>query len=70
MCVWDYEAMFATNFLFWTLLDSEHPYELKSTGQGLHRVQKCARVHNAMLRILEKVQRQCGVWIGKVVLSS
>ncbi|CAD7963112.1 unnamed protein product [Amoebophrya sp. A25] len=46
------------------LLDPEHPYTLTHTGQGLHRVQPCRRVHQAMLRILEKVQKQVGVWIG------
>ncbi len=46
------------------LLDPDHPYTLTSTGQGLHRVQPCQRVQAAMSRILEKVQKQVGVWIG------
>lgn len=46
------------------LLDPATPYTLTQTGQGLHRVQPCVRVQQAMQRILEKVQRSVGVWIG------
>jgi hypothetical protein len=46
------------------LLDEENCYQLTDTGQGLQRVQKSARSVVAMQKILAKVQRKVGGWIG------
>jgi len=46
------------------LLDEEHAYNLTHTGQGLHRVQKSPRSVVAVQKILAKVQRKVGGWIG------
>jgi len=46
------------------LLDEEHAYVLTDTGQGLQRVQKSPRSVVAMQKILMKVQRKVGGWIG------
>jgi len=46
------------------LLDEEHAYALTDTGQGHQRVQKSPRSVVAMQKILAKVQRKVGGWIG------
>lgn len=46
------------------LLDDENAYVLTDTGQGLQRVQKSPRSVVAMQKILAKVQRKVGGWIG------
>jgi len=46
------------------LLDEENAYALTDTGQGLQRVQKSPRSVVAMQKILVKVQRKVGGWIG------
>jgi len=46
------------------LLDEETQYVLTDTGQGLQRVQKSPRSVVAMQKILAKVQRKVGGWIG------
>ena len=46
------------------LLDKSNPYVCTQTGQGMQRVQKAPRVHLAMSRILAKVQKKLGGWIG------
>lgn len=46
------------------LLDEEHLYALTDTGQGLQRVQKSPRSVIAMQKVLAKVQRKVGGWIG------
>jgi hypothetical protein len=46
------------------LLDEENAYVLTDTGQGLQRVQKSPRSVVAMQKILAKVQRKVGGWIG------
>mmetsp|Transcript_32540 Transcript_32540/g.74347 ORF Transcript_32540/g.74347 Transcript_32540/m.74347 type:complete len:602 (+) Transcript_32540:107-1912(+) len=46
------------------LLDEENPYTLTDTGQGLQRVQKSPRSLHAMEKILAKVQRKVGGWVG------
>jgi len=46
------------------LLDEEHAYALTDTGQGLQRVQKSPRSIVAMQKILAKVQKKVGGWIG------
>jgi len=46
------------------LLDEEHAYALTDTGQGLQRVQKSPRSVVAMQKVLQKVQRRVGGWLG------
>jgi len=46
------------------LLDEVNNYALTDTGQGLQRVQKSPRSVAAMQKILQKVQRKVGGWIG------
>ena len=46
------------------LLDPEVPYELRETGQGLHRVQKAPRLYKAVAAILEETKRELGQWVG------
>lgn len=46
------------------LLDEEYAYALTDTGQGLQRVQKSPRIVVAMQKILAKVQKKVGGWIG------
>eukprot|EP00929_Paragymnodinium_shiwhaense_P041215 TRINITY_DN21414_c0_g1_i1.p1 TRINITY_DN21414_c0_g1~~TRINITY_DN21414_c0_g1_i1.p1 ORF type:complete len:636 (+),score=211.23 TRINITY_DN21414_c0_g1_i1:102-1910(+) len=46
------------------LLDEEHAYNLTDTGQGFQRLQKSPRSVVAMQKILQKVQRKVGGWIG------
>lgn len=56
------------------LLDPAHPYELKHTGQGMHRVQHSPRTYRAMHEILHHTKRRLcdapgGVeWIGSSVI--
>ncbi|AFZ81325.1 hypothetical protein BEWA_007340 [Theileria equi strain WA] len=46
------------------LLDSENPYRLRNTGQGLNRVQEGPHILNAMRQILRRVQMNVGTWVG------
>lgn len=46
------------------LLDEQCAYNLTDTGQGLHRVQSSPRSVAAMRKILERVQRKVGGWVG------
>eukprot|EP01056_Protomagalhaensia_sp_Gyna25_P001701 Protomagalhaensia_sp_Gyna_25__1700@NODE_1889_length_1443_cov_17_356838_g1553_i0_p1_GENE_NODE_1889_length_1443_cov_17_356838_g1553_i0NODE_1889_length_1443_cov_17_356838_g1553_i0_p1_ORF_typecomplete_len472_score78_77DUF2009/PF09418_10/6e51DUF2009/PF09418_10/1_2e127_NODE_1889_length_1443_cov_17_356838_g1553_i0281233 len=46
------------------LLDSQRPYRLQQTGQGLNRLQQCPRVRRAFDTILARVQKLAGGWIG------
>lgn len=48
--------------------DGPNAYELKDTGQGLHRLQQCPRTFYAMQDLLHKVQRRAGNWIGSSVI--
>jgi len=50
------------------LLDSSNAYQLKQTGQGLHRVQQAPRISKAMRMILSKAQKKLGTWIGSSVI--
>ena len=50
------------------LLSSEHPYELKNTGQGLQRVQHSPRVYRAMQEILVHTQRELKGWVGSSMI--
>jgi hypothetical protein len=63
-------------FMLWYLCDADlldtgaQPYELKDTGQGLHRVQACPRVGKAMRVILHNIQKIVGDqnWVGSSVV--
>ncbi|KAJ3340333.1 hypothetical protein HDU93_007174, partial [Gonapodya sp. JEL0774] len=46
------------------LLDEDHMYRLRDTGQGLNRVQAAPRVSRAMHSILNKAQKKLGYWVG------
>lgn len=46
------------------LLNPEQAYELRNTGQGLHRVQPAPKLYNAVSRILEETKRELGAWVG------
>lgn len=50
------------------LLDGENPYQLRDTGQGLHRVQQAPRVWKAMQGLLHTTQRNVGSWVGSAVV--
>ena len=55
------------------LLSTDTPYDLKQTGQGLHRVQSSPRVYRAMHEILhhtkKRLDEENGVtWIGSSVV--
>jgi len=50
------------------LLDEEHAYALTDTGQGLQRVQKSPRSVVAMQKVLAKVQRKVGGWLGSTTV--
>jgi hypothetical protein len=56
------------------LLSTETPYELKQTGQGLHRVQTSPRVYRAMHEILHHTKKRLceqdggSGWIGSSVI--
>lgn len=50
------------------LLDSDNPYHLRNTGQGLNRVQAAPNVSRAMYEILNRVQRRVDSWVGSSVV--
>mmetsp|Transcript_30590 Transcript_30590/g.40416 ORF Transcript_30590/g.40416 Transcript_30590/m.40416 type:complete len:746 (-) Transcript_30590:92-2329(-) len=50
------------------LLSGYGGYHLANTGQGLNRVQSCPNVSREMRRILGKVQKECGPWVGLSVV--
>eukprot|EP00912_Choanoflagellata_sp_UC4_P002375 UC4_evm1s1496 len=50
------------------LLDAENPYQLRDTGQGIHRVQQCPRTDKAMRQILYRCQQEMGSWVGSSVI--
>ena len=50
------------------LLENPNAYQLWNTGQGLNRVQGCPLVAREMQRILAKVQRESGAWVGLSVV--
>lgn len=50
------------------LLDLEHRYELKDTGQGFQRVQQAPRISLAMRHVLHHTQQKVGQWIGSSVI--
>ena len=50
------------------LLDGANPYQLRDTGQGLHRVQQAPRVWKAMQGLLHTTQQRVGSWVGSAVV--
>jgi len=50
------------------LLDLDHRYELKDTGQGHQRVQQAPRISSAMRQVLHQTQQRVGKWIGSSVV--
>jgi hypothetical protein len=46
------------------MLDPENPYVLRSTGQGVHRVQPAPRLWAAVNEILQATKRDLGQWVG------
>lgn len=50
------------------LLNSDNPYHLRNTGQGLNRVQAAPNVSRAMYEILNTVQKRVGSWVGSSVV--
>jgi len=50
------------------LLDAAQPYELKETGQGIHRIQQSPRTSKAMRQILFNCQKKLGSWVGSSVI--
>lgn len=46
------------------LLNPNEPYELRETGQGLHRVQKAPNLYNAIAKILDETKKELGQWVG------
>jgi hypothetical protein len=61
-------------FKLWWLAEQDlvdtaaSPYALRQTGQGVHRVQSCPRVHKAMRVILTRAQTRLGSWVGSSVI--
>jgi Protein of unknown function (DUF2009) len=50
------------------LLSGRATYRLCNTGQGLNRVQSCPSVSSQMRRVLNRVQTECGAWVGLSVV--
>jgi Protein of unknown function (DUF2009) len=50
------------------LLSGRATYRLCNTGQGLNRVQSCPSVSSQMRRVLNRVQSECGAWVGLSVV--
>ncbi|EKE37639.1 hypothetical protein ENUP19_0248G0067 [Entamoeba nuttalli] len=46
------------------LFDPQHPYEMKNTGQGYHRLQQSPRISLVMHRIVKEMQEKVGNWVG------
>ena len=46
------------------LFDPKHPYEMKDTGQGYHRLQPSERISMVMHRIVHEMQQKVGNWVG------
>ncbi|KAJ0400869.1 hypothetical protein ATCC90586_002571 [Pythium insidiosum] len=61
-------------FRLWCLTDDDlldcdgARYELRDTGQGLHRVQPAPRVSRAMHVLLHATQRRLDAWVGSSVI--
>ena len=50
------------------LLDAGNKYSLENTGQGLQRLQKAPRVAQMMSKIVSRVQRNLGGWVGSSII--
>lgn len=50
------------------LLEQGNNYQLRDTGQGLNRIQRCSRIARAMRQIVSRVQTKCGGWVGSAVV--
>jgi hypothetical protein len=46
------------------LLASKNPYQLRNTGQGLHRVQAAPAMTQEMQNVVSRVHRGMGGWVG------
>jgi len=68
-----WKEIMANMFKLWYFADQDllsgyGGYHLANTGQGLNRVQSCPNVSREMRRILSKVQKECGPWVGLSVV--
>ncbi|KAI7903738.1 uncharacterized protein BX663DRAFT_471771 [Cokeromyces recurvatus] len=59
-------------FLLWNMADedliSPNVYRLTNTGQGLQRIQPCPNVSRAIHKVLNRVHKKCGSWVGSSVV--
>ncbi|KAI8977476.1 hypothetical protein BDF20DRAFT_875109 [Mycotypha africana] len=60
-------------FLLWCMADDDlvasgSPYRLTNTGQGLQRIQPCPNVSRVVHKILNRVHKKCGSWVGSSVV--
>ncbi|KAI9480739.1 MAG: hypothetical protein EXX96DRAFT_563997 [Benjaminiella poitrasii] len=59
-------------FLLWSMADedliSPNVYRLTNTGQGLQRIQPCPNVSRAIHKVLNRVHKKCGSWVGSSVV--
>ncbi|OBZ83438.1 hypothetical protein A0J61_08515 [Choanephora cucurbitarum] len=59
-------------FMLWSMADedliSPSAYRLTNTGQGLQRIQPCPHVSKAIHKILNRVHKKCGSWVGSSVV--
>ncbi|RCH79446.1 hypothetical protein CU098_003023 [Rhizopus stolonifer] len=59
-------------FMLWSMADedliSPNAYRLTNTGQGLQRIQPCPNVSKAIHKILNRVHKKCGSWVGSSVV--
>ncbi|EPY31617.1 hypothetical protein AGDE_08962 [Angomonas deanei] len=59
----------ARMFALWTIaeedmLNPNEKYELRSTGQGLQRVQRAPKLFAAVSKVLEVTKQELGEWVG------
>ena len=60
-------------FHLWCLVDADllsekNVYSLRSTGQGVHRLQKSPNVARAISELLGKLKQGLGSWVGSSVI--
>lgn len=46
------------------MLNPNEKYELRMTGQGLHRVQKAPNLYKAIQQVLQETKDELGEWVG------
>lgn len=46
------------------MLNPDEKYELRSTGQGLQRVQKAPQLYQAIQQVLNETKKELGEWVG------